>query len=128
MTPIFVDTDILIDYSKGHGRALESLLAKQEQGDVELYINPVVMAEFFTDRSLRDERIKTKAQEFLQLFSLKEITKQIGLMAGDLLRDEKANHLGDAMIAATCIVYHLLLVTRNTKHFRNISSLQFYQQ
>lgn len=127
MTPIFVDTDILIDYSKGHSRFLETLLAGQDRGDIELIINPVVVAEFTTDRSLRDAKKLSQAEEFLQLFLLKEITKSVGLVAGELLRDGHVGSLGDAMIAATCIVYKLLLATRNTKHFSKTPKLEFYQ-
>lgn len=127
MTPIFIDTDILIDYSKGHSRFLETLLAKQERGDAELFINPVVVAEFMTDRSLRDEKKRLLAQEFLQLFSTKDVTKSVGIVAGELLRKGLAGFLGDSMIAATCIAYKLQLATHNVKHFNKIPSLQLYQ-
>ncbi len=128
MTPIFVDTDILINYSKGHSRFLETLLSGQERGDIELFINPIVVAEFMNDRSLRDEKKRAQAMDFLQLFSFKDVTKSVGFVAGELLREGRAGFLGDAMIAATCIANKLQLATNNVKHFNKIPSLQLYQR
>lgn len=126
MNEIFVDTDILIDYSKGKSKFLGTLLAKQEKGEVELFINPIVIAEFLTDRALVSKAKLALAQEFLALFSLKEITKQIGFVAGELLRNGMVDYLGDAMIAATCVAHGLRLATRNAKHFRTVSQIKFY--
>ncbi|MBI5620619.1 PIN domain-containing protein [Candidatus Gottesmanbacteria bacterium] len=128
MTSIFVDTDIIIDYSKGHSRFLETLLAGQERGDMELFINPVVVAEFMTDRSLRDEKKRSQAAEFLQFFSLKDVTKFIGVLAGELLREGQTAFLGDAMIAATCVINKFQLATRNIKHFKTVPSLVLHQE
>ncbi|MEK7593041.1 MAG: PIN domain-containing protein [Patescibacteria group bacterium] len=128
MTPIFVDTNILIDYSKGYSRFLETLLARQDTGDVGLFINPIVVSEFMADRSLHDEKKRKLAQEFLLSFSLKDITKSTGFMAGDFLCEGYVESMGDAMIASTCVIHALHLATRNTKHFKKIRSLQFYQE
>lgn len=126
MNEIFVDTDILIDYSKGYSQLLRNLLLDQEKGEVELFINPIVIAEFLTDRALVHEAKLRKAEEFLAFFSLKEITKQIGIVAGELLRKGMVDYLGDSMIAATCVVHKLHLATRNAKHFRKVHQIQFH--
>ncbi len=128
MKPIFVDTDILIDYSKGHSRFLETLLAGQERGESELFINPVVVAEFMTDRLLRDKKKRAQAMDFLQLFSFKDVTKSVGSVAGELLREGQIAFLGDAMIAATCIICGFQLATRNAKHFSKIPPLHVYRE
>ncbi len=126
MSQIFVDTEILIDYSKGHSHDLKNLLHAQERGEVELFVNAVVVAEFMNDRSLQDDKKYAKAQEFLQFFSLMDITKRVGFLAGEFLREDKVDYLGYALIAATCTVHNLHLATRNAKHFRNIETLEFY--
>lgn len=126
MSEIFIDTDILIDYSKGHSRLLKNFLVAQNKGEVELFVNAVVVAEFMNGRSLKEDSRHAKAQEFLQFFSLKDITKRAGFLAGEFLREGKVSQLGDAMIAATCVVHNIPLATRNSKLFRKISSLQFY--
>ncbi|MBI5613492.1 PIN domain-containing protein [Candidatus Gottesmanbacteria bacterium] len=126
MTLIFVDTNILIDYSKGHSRFLETLFTRQDTGDAELFINPIVISEFMADRSLHDEKKRKLAWEFLLSFSIKDITKSTGLLAGEFLCEGYVDSIGDAMIAATCVTHSLRLITRNTKHFKKIRSLDLY--
>ena len=127
MTKIFVDTDILIDYSKGYSQFLENLLEKQDQKQLELWVNPIVIAEFFTDSNLRNKEKLEKAKDFFGFFRVIEINKKIGLLAGEFLREEKVNFMGDALIAATCILEKIHLVTGNKKHFSKISSLDFFK-
>ena len=120
---ILVDTDVLIDYSKGHSRHLETLLQKQKEGSIELFINPVIIAEFLTDHSLQTKGREEKAMEFLNLFSVVDLSKKIGVTAGRLLRTKKSVFLGDALIGATCLIHDYTLATGNTKHFTGIPNL-----
>ncbi len=126
MIRVLVDTDVLIDYSKGHDQQLESLLEKQDNNELGLWINPAIIAEFFTDIHLKNKSMFSKAMEFISLFRVAEINKKIGLLAGEFLREEKTNFLGDALIAATCISERFLLATGNKKHFSKIIGLEFY--
>lgn len=126
MTKVFIDTDILIDYSKGHNKLLENLLEKQTPKQLELWVNPIVIAEFFTDSSLRNKNKLEKAKDFFGFFRVIEINKKIGLLAGELLRERKVNFIGDALIAATCILGKMHLITGNKKHFSKISELDFF--
>lgn len=52
-----------------------------------------------------------------------ELEKPIKLKTADLRKDYKIK-LPDAIIAATAIVYDLILITRNTSDFKNITGLQ----
>jgi predicted nucleic acid-binding protein len=124
---ILVDTDILIDFTKGYDHLLKTLLQQQTKGKTELYTTPVIVAEFFTDLQLADTDKHHQAQQFINYFTLLPITKRIGLTAGDLLRTGHPHTLGDALIAATCLIHHLHLATRNRKHFQKIPQLKFYQ-
>lgn len=127
MRSVFIDTDVLIDYSKGRSRLLEKLLDLQNEGKAELLVNPVVVAEYFTDRALDDKRKTELAEEFIGQFSVKEITKKMGLVAGELLRRKQALFLGDALVSASCLVDKLALVTRNRRHFAGVPGLEFYE-
>ncbi|HBL51999.1 MAG: hypothetical protein A3D24_03175 [Candidatus Blackburnbacteria bacterium RIFCSPHIGHO2_02_FULL_39_13] len=126
MTKIFVDTDVLIDYSKGRSRSFEKLLDKQLKGKLELFINPVVVAEFMTDKNLKDKEKLSKALEFLGLFQTLDLGKNAGVIAGDLLREQKTSFIGDALIAANCLNSKLQLATNNKKHFSKITQLVLY--
>lgn len=127
MSDLFVDTNILIDYSKGYKGILENLLEAQQEEKVILHVNPIVIAEFFTDDTLKKKEVRLKAQEFFSFFEVQDITRQIGYLAGDLLRDRKVSFMADAIIAATCIICKFYLVTRNRKHFLSVSGLKFWE-
>ena len=126
MVKIFFDTDILIDYTFGKSKLLYTLLNEQKKREVELFINPIVTAEFLNDRNLLDTFKLKKAVKFLSLFQIIEIDVKLGIVAGQLLRENKIIFLSNALIAATCVNNTLLLATRNRKHFDKVPHLQFY--
>lgn len=124
---VLVDTDILIDYSNSRSKLLESLFQKQSRGLVALYISPVTIAEFLTDKKLKVISKQVEAEEFLSLFDIVEINKREGIVTGKLLRQGNPPFLGDALIASTCLINGLKLATRNEKHFSKVKGLQFYR-
>jgi len=124
---IFIDTNIIIDFTKGHTKVLKTLFEKKIKGEVELYINPIIVTEFLNDQSLKDKKTKTKALEFLMFFEILPITKETGIIASNLLREDKVSFLADAFIAASCLQHKLLLATNNKKDFQKIKELSFYQ-
>jgi tRNA(fMet)-specific endonuclease VapC len=121
---ILIDTDILIDFTKGHGRELENLLGEQETGKTQLFISPINVAEFLNDTQLTGARLN-QALEFLEWFNVTEITKTTGIKVGEILRERKINFIGDALVAAVCLENNLALVSRNKKHFGKIRGLKF---
>ena len=52
MNKLFIDTDVLIDFSHGKSHLLENILKEKQ---TELFLNPVIIAEFFTDEALKGE-------------------------------------------------------------------------
>ncbi|OGK11717.1 hypothetical protein A2954_05355 [Candidatus Roizmanbacteria bacterium RIFCSPLOWO2_01_FULL_37_12] len=126
MKKILIDTNILISYSKGFKREFKQLLIDQENNKSELYINPIIISEFLNDKKLKNKTNLIKANELLSLFSLANINKETGILAGLLLREDKIVFIADAFIAATCIQFNLALYTDNKKHFRNIKNLNLF--
>lgn len=45
------------------------------------------------------------------------VDEEIALRCGVLMMEQPNTEVGDALIAATALVYDLVLVTRNVKHF-----------
>lgn len=123
MKSILVDTDILIDYSKGYDRFLGDFLSQQTKGIIELFICTVTIAEFMTNNSLSDSVRREKAMAFLDLFTVKHIGKAIGYLAGTYLREQMTDYLGDALIAAVAVDGNMELATRNVRDFRKIPGL-----
>ena len=126
MDRLLVDTDVLIDFTKGKNDILSVILTKQKSNKVTLFVNPVVVAEFLTDRSLKDRKRFQKALSFLTYFDVVSITKKVGVLAGEYLRKSVVPTLGDALIAASCVEGKFELVTRNKSHFKKVSGLKFY--
>lgn len=125
MVNIFIDTDILIDFIYKKNKILYTLLA-QKKTEKELCINPVVTAEFLTDRNLIDEHKLEQAYSLLDSFHMIEINAKIGILSGELLREGNISFLSDSLIAATCLVHNLSLATRNLRHFGKVPDLTFY--
>lgn len=122
MIKIFLDTNILIDYSKDRDTVLDSLLSKNK---FELYINPVVVAEYLADKNLINKQKQSEAFDFLDQFKVINITKKIGVATGEIMRKDPNLNWKDAMIAATCLVEDCQLATRNKKHFKVVKGLKF---
>jgi len=119
---VLIDTDILIDYSKDRDTVLDKLLSEK---NVELYVNPVVIAEFLADQNLGSQKKLDEALDFLSRFKMININKKIGIESGRIMRKVPSLNWKDAMIAACCLVENCRLATRNQKHFNKITGLKF---
>jgi len=118
---LLVDTNVLIDYSKGKSQLLGEYLATK---DWQLMINPVIVAEFVNDKRLVNQEKKKKTKEFIDLFSHIDLNIKIGLKTGELIRTGQVDYLGDAFIAATSLTGKMALLTRNQKHFKKVKGLK----
>ena len=72
-----------------------------------------------------DERQYQKAVLFAKGANVISLTEEIANKAIDLRR-RKQIKLPDAVIAATCLVNHFTLVTRNQDDFKGIEGLELY--
>ncbi len=126
MDKIFVDTNILIDFTYDKNRILYDLFEKQKQEKVELYLNPMVLAEFFTDQKLKNDEKLKEAQELISFFTIIDINTPMGIIAGQYLREKKVASIGDGLNAATCTNNNLQIATRNKKDFEKVPGLNFY--
>lgn len=125
MTKVLVDTDVLIDYSKGFFKGLNELKELQDKGKMVLFLNPIVMAEYLADKNLNDSKKLKESLTFISSFKTILINKKMGVMAGKIMRSISGPSWKDAMIAACCLVENCRLATRNRKHFNKISGLKF---
>lgn len=126
MKRIFIDTNIIISYTKDYFIYLKDLIEKQKKGNVVLFVNPVVVAEFFTDKNLNNNKKLKLAKDFFHNFTSLPINNAIGIIAGELLRNNSTVAIGDAIIAATCIENNLELMTNNQKDFKKVKGLKFF--
>ncbi len=124
---VLIDTSIIIDFSRGNNSVLSNLIDLMEQNKVDLFINSVVIAEFFSGDDLKNKGLYTKSfLLFEQFFTCIEIGSEEGFIAGELRRKNLVPLITDALIASTCIINNLELVTADTKHFANVPDLKLF--
>ena len=122
-----IDTDIIIFALRGD----KTVLAKfEENKNIPISISMITYAElvFGAKRSQNERTNMLKVNRIREIYPVEELN--IGIM--ELFADIKANMYSKAMriedmdlfIAATAIYNDLVLVTNNTKHFKNIPLLQ----
>lgn len=96
------------------------------EGDCHLFSTPFYVQLYnLTNKNLKNEKKLKIAQEFFQLFNVVNINKETGIIAGRLLRENKALFLADSLIAATCLQFNLKLLTKNKKDFKKMVELAF---
>jgi len=122
MKKVLVDTNILIDFSKDKDRLLVKYLNETDKW--EIWINPVIAAEFLNDKFLVDRAKLKKAKEFIGLFKCVSIDKKEGVKTGELILSGQVDYLGDGMITASCLRNNMYLLTRNVKRFKKVKRLK----
>jgi predicted nucleic acid-binding protein len=119
---ILIDSDVLIDVSRGVPEALNTL--QRIETDDEPAISVITQMELTV--GCRDLRELRSLGKFLETFSLFKLNEAISDLAIDLLRRYRLSHgllLADSLIAASALVHDVPFVSKNSKHFRFIDGL-----
>ena len=119
---ILIDTDVLIDVSRGLPLAVTCLQ------EITAHDTPVISA--VTQMELivgcRDKVESQKLDKFLKYFQICHITEPISQEATELLRRFRLSHgllIPDTLIAATAIRLNMQFVSKNQKDYRFIPAL-----
>ena len=115
-----VDTDILIDITKGKDGAVNFL------GTFDNISISIISAMELMVGAGNTNEIK-EIENFLFNYKREFLTERISLKAYELLKihsKEDGLTIPDALIAATAVVSRLTLATRNVKHFEKIKELK----
>ncbi len=113
---IFVDTCVLIDYSK------DKIDIQFENND--FCISSIVLLEFKVGARNRNEL--KKINQILSKFKLVDTEQNILDLADNFIEEYSLSHnigIYDAIIASTCLIYDLSLWTHNKKDFKYIKNL-----
>jgi predicted nucleic acid-binding protein len=117
-----IDTDILIDASKGIADGIAFLTHQQSVSG--LQISMISAMELIAGCRNRTELAST--HQFLQRFTVWPVSANISRTALQLMESFFLSHglvIPDALIAATALEYGLSLYTRNSRHFQMIPTL-----
>lgn len=118
-----LDTNILIDYLRGHEPTIWYIEAIKRSKQ-RTYISAITHLELFAGKSSRSKIINQNIKTLLGAFHVLPVDGEIARKAGEMKRDQNVTAL-DAAIAETALKNQLTLVTRNSKHFVGIPSLDF---
>lgn len=117
---MLIDTDILIDFLRGH----ESARTFFERLPDQVFVSAITVAELHV--GVREGTERASLAGFLDTVETLPLDAEIAAQGGLLRRDYGKSHgvgLNDALIAATALRHRLSLATLNGKHYPMIDNL-----
>lgn len=124
MAGFLLDTDVIIWHLRGRMETAEALKEIQRYGVPSCSVLSVLEVQLGMKKG---EEGKTLC--FLDALKLFAVDRSIANHGARLIREQRSKgitlDIPDAVIAATCLEHHLVLLTYTTRHYP-ISGLQFY--
>lgn len=111
---ILVDTDLLVDFLRGYGKAVAFVNKHSSQ----IILSSIAVAELYA--GVKGDAELTALGKFVSLFRVIPVTFDIAKAGGLYKRDYDKSHsvgLADAIIAATAEAEKAELKTLNIKHY-----------
>jgi len=112
--PILPDTDVLVDFLRGHRTAVAFVSARS----VRIILSSIVVAELYA--GVKGDAEEAALDDFVSLFRVVPVTAEIAKMGGLYKRDYGRSHgvgLADGIVAATVVAEGAELETLNTAHY-----------
>jgi len=116
MQNVIIDTDVAIDFLRGHSYAKE-LFMQLFRGDA---AHLSILSVYELHAGMRDSE-KTKTQDFINACNLELITMEIAVKAGEFKGITLTSI--DCLIAATAIIRECKIATRNIAHYPDTAFL-----
>src|SRR5579859_2688565 len=120
MRSYLVETSVIIDYLRGKEQATSLL----DSIDGNLSSSYICVAELYeglyriTNRTKQEQAVQTFFNSLDLIYGLdREVAQKFGELRAALKQRGNVIEDFDLLLAATCIVYNLILITFNTKHF-----------
>jgi predicted nucleic acid-binding protein len=119
--PVLIDTDVMIDFLRGHPKAV-ALVKKHA---ARIILSSIVTAELYA--GVRGDEELDTLDNLVSLFRVIPISPSLARAGGLNKRDYSKAHgvgLADAIVAATCDAENAELKTLNIKHYPMIKGLR----
>jgi predicted nucleic acid-binding protein len=118
---ILLDTDVLVDFFRGHSKAVAFINAQSDS----IILSSIVVAELYA--GVKGDAEQTVLEHFISLFRVAPVTAEIAKAGGLYKRDYGKSHgvgLADAILAATAEAENAELKTLNVKHYPMLKDLR----
>lgn len=119
--PILLDTDVMVDFLRGHAQAVAFVKAHSER----IILSSIVIAELYA--GVREDQEQAILDELVKIFRVVPVTVELAKAAGIHKRDFGKSHgvgLADAILAATAQSEGAELKTLNVKHYPMMRGLK----
>ena len=120
--PVFVDTDILIDFGLDRPDAVQTM-AKLE-GDFTITVSVITAMELYA--GCRSKIDLKKVDELLSGINIELVSKAASEKAFELMKKFRSSHgveINDMLIAAAAITLGVKLISKNQKHYMFLPEL-----
>lgn len=117
---IVIDTNIFIDYIRGKEEAKRFF---EENATEEIGFSAITEVELLREASCNDKKVREDILSWLMHLTKIPVENPLCIVAGDIARRYNVE-IPDAIIAATAIQNNAILLTKNTKDFKNIKELK----
>lgn len=117
-----LDTNAIIDFV---GDKLPQAAAFEMDKIIDIELNTSIIVKIEVLGFNGDPLEMQKIEDFLTYANILYVDDIVADKAIQLRKTYKKLKLGDALIAATALVYDLVILTRNTKDFQNITNLEY---
>lgn len=119
-----LDSSFLIDYSKGEEEKLLGLARKLIQEKTLLCTCDIVLAEYTAGLSPAQHKKMSKfVKNLYYLPASRQIAEEAGQIFYKLFKIGKTTPLSDCFVAALAKSHRAGIITRDEKHFSNLSNL-----
>lgn len=130
MIAYLLDTSTIIDYLRGKQLVVDML----NNAEGELHSSYVCLAELYegVHRVTNFAEVEKGVNKFFASLSFiygldSQIARKFGEIRAQLKRKGQVIEDLDLILASTCLVHDLMLVTSNKKHFSRVPNLQIYR-
>jgi len=123
---LLIDTDVLIDYSRGIEKTKGIL--KNLESDYILAISVVTQLELMV--GCENKTDLKSLQKFLSNFEIIHLSKSTSELAVDLFKKYRLSHgvlIPDMLIASTALTLEIPLLSKNRKDFHFINKLELIE-
>lgn len=119
--PILIDTDVHVDFSRGHDKAIIFINANAAR----IILSSIVNAELYA--GVKGDAEQAALENFISVFHVVPVSAEIAKAGGLYKRDYGKSHgvgIADAILAATAEAENAELKTLNTKHYPMLKGLR----